>query len=182
MQPLLDEQLGAFHEANEGPDNSEVPDLVLPSEIVRMRLTRLFTPTLTAALEALYPRLMNAADWAKTHMPEKNLLSAPPGSRSAAVVQATQDGGDAQMEQLPIISKYILIAAYLASTNTARSDLRMFGRGLDQKKRKRRAVGAKKSRGGPAKVRSSLIIFLSNLPSASRAGFSSSSWPDTFST
>jgi origin recognition complex subunit 5 len=38
------------------------------------------------------------------------------------------------------MSKFILIASFLASMNPARSDLRMFGRGLDEKKRKRRVM------------------------------------------
>ncbi|KAJ8487791.1 hypothetical protein ONZ51_g3946 [Trametes cubensis] len=40
------------------------------------------------------------------------------------------------------MAKFILVAAFLASTNPARSDIRMFGRGPDERaKRRRRKVG-----------------------------------------
>jgi origin recognition complex subunit 5 len=53
------------------------------------------------------------------------------------------------------MSQFILVAAFLASTNPAKSDLRTFGRGLDEKKRKRRGGARKKGVGksGPSRVR-----------------------------
>jgi len=46
------------------------------------------------------------------------------------------------------MSKFILVAAFLASTNPAKTDLRMFGRGLDERKKKRRKGGGPRKGSG----------------------------------
>jgi origin recognition complex subunit 5 len=124
------------------------PTSILPSEHTRMRLNRLFSSSLTNALESLHPRLSNVTDWAQSNQP--NLLSKPlahtqqrPPSNPLSLVTAT--GTNA----LPRISKFILVASFIASTNPPKSDMRMFGRGLDEKKRKkkiRRLGGGRRSR------------------------------------
>jgi origin recognition complex subunit 5 len=38
------------------------------------------------------------------------------------------------------MSKFILVASYIASTNPAKTDVRMFGRGVDEKKQRRRVT------------------------------------------
>ena len=123
-----------------------------PSEDVRMRLIRLVTPSLTVALESLYPRITNATDWAAENTLEPDLLSKSPAQLAKDLYQKSKrdEGG---VGSLPRMSKFILVAAFLASTNPAKSDIRMFGRGLDEKKRKRRATKATgKTKSGPAKV------------------------------
>ena len=123
-----------------------------PPEDVRMRLTRLVTPSLTVALEALYPRSTNATDWAVENALETDLLSKNPAQlvKEPHWKFKRDEGG---VKSLPRMSKFILVAAFLASTNPAKSDIRMFGRGLDEKKRKRRATKATgKTKSGPAKV------------------------------
>ncbi|KAJ7054166.1 origin recognition complex subunit 5 C-terminus-domain-containing protein [Mycena amicta] len=77
-----------------------------PSDHVRMRLIRL---------------------WAASHAPEPNLLSRPP---AATQPQSGPDSESMDMSDLPRMAKFILIAAYIASTNPQSSDLRMFGRGV----------------------------------------------------
>lgn len=105
-----------------------------PSEDTRLRLLRAFTPTITSALESLHPRLTNAADWAAANDPDPNILNQPLHPTPSA--QQPENG----LSSLPRMSKYILVASYIASTNPAKSDLRMFGRGLDEKKRRRRGT------------------------------------------
>jgi len=121
---------------------------ILPSEHTRMRLNRLFNSSLTHALESLLPRLSNATDWALSNQPEPNLLSKPLAhSQQRPPASPAAPTG---MNALPRISKFILVASFLASTNPAKSDMRMFGRGLDEKKRKkriRRVGGGKKVKG-----------------------------------
>jgi len=56
--------------------------LAPPPEDTRMRLTRFFTPSFPAALEALYPRLTNASSWARKNAPESGLLALPPARAS----------------------------------------------------------------------------------------------------
>ena len=119
---------------------------IQPSEHTRMRLNRLFNSSLTNALQALHPRLTNATDWAQANQPESNLLSKPltqphPQSKNELGGSGTTN----ILKSLPRISKFILVASFLASTNPAKSDMRMFGRGLDEKKRKRRITGRKKT-------------------------------------
>lgn len=125
--------------------------LVPPSEDVRMRLIRLFTPSLSIALEALYPRLTNATDWAIENAPEYDVLAKTLQSVKEPNQKSKRDEGG--IKSLPRMSKFILVGAFLASTNPAKSDIRMFGRGLDEKKRKRRVTKASvKSKSGAANV------------------------------
>jgi len=49
---------------------------------------------------------------------------------------------------LPKLQKYLLIASYIASTNPPKSDLRMFGRGVDERKRKRRSPSKRRAVNG----------------------------------
>lgn len=127
----------------------------IPSEDTRLRLIRIFNPTVTNALESLHPRLTNAADWAAANEPDANVLDQPFGQiHSPAAKPGTGIGTlqDADLSSLPRMSKFILVASYIASTNPAKSDLRMFGRGLDEKKRRRRVVKVQSKTKGPSKV------------------------------
>ena len=145
VQPILDAHRRRLQERED--DGNE---LAPPREDARLRLTRLFTPSLTAALEAIYPRLSSAANWALTHAPPPDLLAVPPGrapdalATYAATSLASINGTatEAGIDALPRMAKFVLVAAFLASTNPARSDLRMFGRGPDERaKRRRRGAG-----------------------------------------
>jgi origin recognition complex subunit 5 len=133
-----------------------------PSENVRMRLIRLVTPSLSIALEALYPRMTNATDWARQNTFDHDILSKNPAQLvKEPNHKAKQDEGG--IMSLPRMSRFILVAAFLASTNPAKSDIRMFGRGLDEKKRKRRATKATgKMKSGPAKVSRMLYVAFTN--------------------
>ena len=161
VQPVLDAHRKQLQEVAEDPDDDpdaegeldldEIPPL---NDETRLRLLRLFTPSLTAALESLYPRLTSAAYWARIHVPPPDLLTIHPGhapevllsqaGKNASSANTTVTGGmtGASAEALPRMTKFVLIAAFLASTNPARSDLRMFGRGPDERaKRRQRKVG-----------------------------------------
>jgi origin recognition complex subunit 5 len=46
------------------------------------------------------------------------------------------DKKEAGITSLPQLPKFIPIASFLASTNPPESDLRIFGRGLDEKKKR----------------------------------------------
>ncbi|KAI0777624.1 origin recognition complex subunit 5 C-terminus-domain-containing protein [Trametes elegans] len=156
VQPVLDAHRRQLHSSRQStddrPEDADRSDdelsLQAPGEDVRLRLTRLFTPSLTAALEALHPRLTHAAHWARTHAPPPDLLALPPAHAQHALHAHTtaREGTDsttgAGLDALPRMAKFVLVAAFLASTNPARSDVRMFGRGPDERaKRRRRKVG-----------------------------------------
>ncbi|KAG6901780.1 hypothetical protein C0995_008026 [Termitomyces sp. Mi166 len=152
-QPVLDQHQRSLADDMD-LDAAEESQLRPPPEDIRMRLTRLFNASLSAALEELYPRLTNATDWAAKNKPEPNILSAQP-SQAARGKDQPGKSSEAAALALPRMSKFILVAAFLASTNPAKSDIRMFGRGLDEKKRKRRARKTTKS--GPTKVPQRLL-------------------------
>ncbi|KZP22266.1 hypothetical protein FIBSPDRAFT_990514 [Athelia psychrophila] len=59
VQPVLDDHRLNVQEQRESGVANESP-FAPPSEDMHMRLTRLFTPSLTTALETLYPRLKDA--------------------------------------------------------------------------------------------------------------------------
>jgi origin recognition complex subunit 5 len=167
VQPVLDEHkrktASQEHPAldqdgvNAEMSNKELA-LLPPSEDVRLRLSRIFNSSLSAAMEVLYPRLTTASDWALDNHPEPDLLAKHPGEVLKRTSTSLIPDRDEGMKSLPRMSKFILVAAFLASTNPTKSDLRMFGRGLDEKKRKRRATKAMgKTKSGPVKVRRLLI-------------------------
>ena len=146
IKPILDDyklHLDQRQEGN-GDEEMDVDDygFIPPSEDLRIRLLRFFNPSLTMAMEALLPRQTNATDWALANEPPDNLLSMT-RAEIENQEQLRQQGPTAEtngLVSLPRMSKYILIASFLASMNPARSDLRMFGRGLDERKRKRRVM------------------------------------------
>ncbi|KAJ6618173.1 origin recognition complex subunit 5 C-terminus-domain-containing protein [Mycena sp. CBHHK59/15] len=144
VQPVLDD-----HNRHKSEDNEAT--LTPPSENVRMRLIRLFKPSFSTALEALYPRLTHAADWAASNHPEQDLLMKHP-SQTQPLAGKPETADEGRIVDLPRMSKFILVAAYLASTNPHISDLRMFGRGQDEKKRKRRAFKPAAKSGAPQRV------------------------------
>ena len=130
-------------DTEEGEEEEEKPKnrtstFILPSEHTRMRLNRLFSSSLTNALESLYPRLSNATDWALSNQPEPELLSKPLAHIQQRQVPSNTTISLVTAAALPRISKFILVASFIASTNPPKSDMRMFGRGLDDKKRKKR--------------------------------------------
>ena len=160
IAPILDEYRRLQNEARDDPahEGGEF-ELTAPTEDARIRLIRLFTPSFTTALETLYPRLSNAAEWAAVNHPRQNLLSS--GFSGANLVDkslpSTSQGS--LTDVLPRMSKFILLAAFLASTNPTKSDIRMFGRALNERKKRKRGIAAS-SRGGTVKV----VSYLSSSP------------------
>ncbi|KAJ7705585.1 putative origin recognition complex, subunit 5-like protein [Mycena rosella] len=153
VQPILDahnhrpDDDDVNMDADDGDDDATLKP---PTEDVRMRLIRIFKPSFQAALQILYPRFDHAANWAALNYPEADLLLKPPHLTQPLADAGEVDADDGRIGDLPRMAKFVLVAAYLASTNPHVSDLRMFGRGLDEKKRKRRARKAVKS--GTAKA------------------------------
>ncbi|RDX41623.1 hypothetical protein OH76DRAFT_188022 [Lentinus brumalis] len=171
VQPVLDahrsllseDDIASTPRDSDGDDGDNQRELQTPNDDMRLRLLRLFTPSLTAALESLYPRLSNATHWARVHAPPSDLLTMPrEGAPNALAAQVATNAArlngqpdrptEAGIDALPRMAKFVLVAAFLASTNPARSDLRMFGRGLDERaKRRRRKMGTpRKTKPGTA--------------------------------
>lgn len=158
ISPILDEYRRIRDETRESDsgDEEEEFELTAPTEDARIRLIRLFTPSFTTALEALYPRLSNAADWAADNQPQRNLLSSGFSGANLVDKSVPQTSQGSLTDILPRMSKFILLAAFLASTNPTKSDIRMFGRALHERKKRKRGVVAS-SRGGTVKVGASLL-------------------------
>ena len=108
-----------------------------------MRLFRVFLPSFTAALEALLPRRMHARAWCQ--MPDPS---------EAPVVDVRNV--ETVTRSLPTLQKYILLSAFLASSNPPRTDVRMFARSHDPRSKRRRGGGTRRtpqrSSSTPAKV------------------------------
>lgn len=152
ITPILDEYRRLLDETHEDSGDEEGEfELTAPTEDARIRLIRLFTPSFTTALEALYPRLSNAAEWAADNQPQRNLLSSGFSGANLVDKSVLQASQGSLTDVLPRMSKFILLAAFLASTNPVKSDIRMFGRALDERKKRRRGIIAS-SRGGSIKV------------------------------
>jgi origin recognition complex subunit 5 len=114
-------------------------------EDVRLRLLRVFLPSFSAALEVLLPRRIHSRAWSR--MPD---LSEGPRVDDKNVETA--------IRSLPALQKYILLSAFLASSNPPRTDMRMFSRSRETRSKRRRGGGTRKtpqrSASAPAKVRS----------------------------
>ncbi|KAG1865655.1 OPT oligopeptide transporter protein-domain-containing protein [Suillus tomentosus] len=143
VKPVLQEQSEVNADGDPDPDGTR-NELTLPASDGRMRLLKFFTPSLTAALDVLYPRLTNAADWALANDPD---MQAPEEAQRQINTE-----GSIIVDHLPRMSKFILLAAFLASTNPAKSDVRMFGRGADKQKRRRRKSASPKKAGAQTTV------------------------------
>ncbi|KAG2135112.1 OPT oligopeptide transporter protein-domain-containing protein [Suillus clintonianus] len=143
VKPVLQEQGEANGDGDPDPDGT-CNELTLPASDGRMRLLKFFTPSLTVALDALYPRLTNATDWAAANDPD---MQASEKAQSQTNTEAS-----IIVDHLPRMSKFILLAAFLASTNPAKSDVRMFGRGADKQKRRRRRSASPKKAGAQTTV------------------------------
>lgn len=160
IQPILDD-----HARRIKDDEMDV-EFSAPQEDVIMRLLGYFKPTFTVALEQLYPRATDATAWANSNKPTEEALphifpgyditSQPKtGANRQLGVASTRRAINDQYKDLTRMSKFVLLASYLASMNPAKSDLRMFGRGVDEKKRKRRKMARPvkaKPKSGPVKV------------------------------
>ncbi|KAI9451779.1 putative origin recognition complex, subunit 5-like protein [Russula earlei] len=102
-----------------------------------------FLPSFTAALEVLLPRRMHAGAWSQmSDLDEGSGVDA----KSVEIVARS----------LPTLQKYILLSAFLASSNPPRTDMRMFGRSRDIQSKRRRGGSTRKtpqrSASAPAKV------------------------------
>jgi origin recognition complex subunit 5 len=132
VQPLLDEHARilverAAEHAAEGldtDDNVEAEEDAwpeAPSEETRVRLLRHFSASFTQALDVLYPRHMDATRWAMLAAGEDT--SVPPAESAGG-----ETDGTALVKALPRMQAFVLLAAWIASTNPAKSDIRTFGR------------------------------------------------------
>jgi len=135
IAPVLEAQKGAteFH---------SIP------EDVRLRLLRVFLPSFSAALEVLLPRRIHSRAWSR--MPD---LGEGPRVDDKNVETA--------IRSLPALQKYILLSAFLASSNPPRTDMRMFSRSRETRSKRRRGGGTRKtpqrSASAPAKLPQRLV-------------------------
>jgi len=117
-------------------------------EDVRLRLLRVFLPSFSAALEALLPRRTHSLAWSR--MPD---LNEGPSVEDKNVEAITRS--------LPTLQKYILLAAFLASSNPPRTDMRMFSRNRETRSKRRRGGGTRRmpqrSTSAPAKLPQRLV-------------------------
>ena len=137
VQPVLDQHV-----------RTGETEIAPPSEDTRIRLMRFFAPSFTTALEQLYPRLIDAELWAQNNAPPADLLAKTPTTLPPAVTLHRSS----EPILLPRLAKFILLAAFLASTNPAKSDVRMFSRAPDERRRRKRNASPRKTKAGQAKV------------------------------
>ncbi|KAI5117604.1 hypothetical protein M0805_006717 [Coniferiporia weirii] len=119
-----------------------------PSEEDRIRLIRLFSPSLTHAVENLYPRSVGSLEWSTANFPQGKALSQLLG-RYSLPPATLSSGSQVTTLELSNMSMFILLAAFLASYNPAKTDYRLLGRGGSEgSRRKRKGGGTRKSKAG----------------------------------
>ena len=138
-------------DADELEELGDAPELVAPDQESIISLTARFGPSIANAMEALLPRKMSAKAWADAQAVKEGQAAGPK--------QDASKENRAPLLDLPRMSKFILVAAFLASSNPAKSDLRMFGRGLDERGKKRKARRVNTIKGGQQKVSECHPIF-----------------------
>lgn len=156
VQPIINQ----WRQQTQQSPNSQ---LVIPDEDARIRLTKYFTPLIAHALEMLYPRIQHITQWIRENsVSEDTTLS---DILQTASVYQIKAGNPSQQSRMPdnrreycvpphirsltTIAKYILIAAFLASHNPHKSDLKLFGRSISEKGKRRKG-------GGTARVRAAV--------------------------
>lgn len=148
VKPVVSQHDELVRQAEE--EGLDPPELEPPGTDGRLRLFKFFLPTFTAALDALYPRFDNAADWAVNNDYDAGQTLAP--SNRDGISSRVKPVPSFRVDHLPRMSKFILIAAFLASTNPPKSDIRMFSRGPEERKKRRRKMGSPKKSGGAQTV------------------------------
>ena len=93
--------------------------------------------------------LIDAELWAQNNAPPADLLAKTPTTLPPAV---TLHHPSSESALLPRVAKFILIAAFLASNNPTKSDVRMFSRAPDERRRCKRNASPRKTKAGQAKV------------------------------
>ena len=159
VRPLINQYEELVQQAEE--EGSDPPELEPPATDGRLRLFKFFLPTFTAALDALYPRLNNAADWAADN--DYNAGQSSVAANCDGLSNKVKPASGIKVDHLPRMSKFILIAAFVASTNPPKSDLRMFGRGAEERKKRRRKSASPKKGGGAqtiVKVRTGIVYLV----------------------
>jgi origin recognition complex subunit 5 len=137
-------------DSNDHDEEIDREPYALPSPDEHLRLLRLFSSTFTTAASALIPRTSDARTWALENAPPSTLrLSQPFGAASDPSIKrtavTTQNVGIDGLG-LGRKTKTLIVAAFVASFNPARTDVRMFVRAD--------AIGKKKKkRGGPRKMK-----------------------------
>ncbi|KAF9235741.1 putative origin recognition complex, subunit 5-like protein [Melanogaster broomeanus] len=109
VKPLIDQYNKLVQEAEE--QGADPPELDPPGTEGRLRLFKYFLPTFTAALDALYPRITNAADLGCRQRLRYNRRGSTYGRRCRRSWHRINPG---------------------------KSDMRMFGRGAEERKKRRR--------------------------------------------
>lgn len=159
VRPVINQYEELVQQAEE--EGSDPPELEPPATDGRLRLFKFFLPTFTAALDALYPRLNNAADWAADN--DYNAGQSSVAANCDGLSNKVKPASGIKVDHLPRMSKFILIAAFVASTNPPKSDLRMFGRGAEERKKRRRKSASPKKGGGAqtiVKVRTGIVYLV----------------------
>ena len=93
---------------------------------------------------------MERTEWSALHsLPEGTYLTQPQG------LQLSLTGSSASEQKkdfkLTTLAMFVIVASFLASYNPAKTDYRLFGRGFDEKGRKR------KKGGGTRKTKTSTV-------------------------
>lgn len=111
-----------------------------PTEDERIRLTKMFNPSLIDAVESLFPRAVGALEWSHANsLPDGHCLSQTTGLHAP---QCTYRTSPATAIELPKRAMFILLAAFIASYNPSKTDHRILSKDADQKMRRKNKGGA----------------------------------------
>jgi hypothetical protein len=142
-----------------------------------VRLLRLFTPFFDAALDAFAAGASDTAGWAAV-----DAAAADPHAVGSAVAPSTA-GADA-LRALLLLQRFVLLAAYLASTNPAKAQARVLVR-LGRGRGRRRGgggTGARRGSGGRGGANTVSVLGLGRTHALTRGcavGLAEAAWPDT---
>ncbi|KAL7421631.1 hypothetical protein Q5752_003400 [Cryptotrichosporon argae] len=143
-------------------DSDGEPDAPPPLEISVKLLTDLkhqLALALAAAIESVLPRTVGAADFAAamhpTAVPAADADAHARGhalARPLGLPRPPRNVPRPPAIELPTAARFLVVAAYCASYNPAKSDLRLFGRGVGADRKRKRGGGTRRAGYGRTRV------------------------------
>lgn len=156
-------------EGTEGEGEEDGPSHLPPKapklEITVKLLTDLkyaLSLPLTLAIEHLLPRRISPREFVHFLRPSP-AGTAPTDPRALLAARAKKGIPKLPGLDIPVVGRYLIVAGYLAGQNPAKSDLRLFGRGMGVDGKRKRGGGTRRAGYGKVKVGKVSYIFRQRL-------------------
>lgn len=154
ISPLLND----WNTANDNEEAYDIP-IIAPS-----RLNSYWRQSIATAVQNLYPRTVNAVEWASSTKTTHLSLSQIIGQNIPINPPTPTTSGSGSLNQLPRMARFLLVAAYICSYNPTRADEYIISRLRDDRGGKvRKGQGGRTVKAGTVAKVSLTIQYLSSV-------------------